>query len=313
MIEAEIFDRAQEIAQTYSLSSLRSLLSFDKKASTGNRFFACTREGKPAVLKLGGLTTRSLDEIAGNNSAYAKMAQLGLSDYSPLLVAGEDFQILDFLEYDFSDMVRLAEEPVEVYKIVRNHLRNIYFKTMMEDRNTALIFLRKVFGDEPQRRYLEQYLCSNGLIRAVDVELLSSVQARFEKVAPKYVTFTAGGELQPEHLRFSSRQSSQPKIIDPREPLAGNPIIEVAILSELFGLYDFKNAKEGKDIMYGLINELGATMQMTQAQVQCLIALGKIRQGTLSARFRFKENPLQAKEQADKVVKSMEEIINANL
>ena len=74
-----------------------------------------------------------------------------------------------------------------------------------------------------------------------------------------------------------------------------------------------KKAKEGKDIMYGLIHDLGTAMQMTHAQVQCLIALGKIRQGTLSARFRFKEHPLQAREQANKAVKAMEEIINADL
>ena len=241
------------------------------------------------------------------------MAQMGLSDYSPLLFAGEDFQVLEFLEHDLEDMIEFAEEPVVVYTLVKNHLRNIYFKTLKEDRNMALAFLQKVFGNEPQRRYLEQYLLPNGLIHPGDIELLDGVHTRFEKIAPRYVTFTAGGELQPEHLRFSIRQPNQPKIIDPREPLVGNPIIEVAILSELFELYGFKKAKEGKDIMYGLIHDLGTAMQMTHAQVQCLIALGKIRQGTLSARFRFKEHPLQAREQANKAVKAMEEIINADL
>ena len=82
-------------------------------------------------------------------------------------------------------------------------------------------------------------------------------------------------------------------------------------MSELFKVHKLPAAEKGYELTHELIEELVHQVGLSERDNGILVNLGKLRQGTLSARFRVNDNRAEAEENARKAVESIEEILRA--
>jgi hypothetical protein len=295
------------ISELISKYGLLNVQKQDLGGSTGSLFYQADLPRYEKVIVKLALTERAKKEIAMNNHIYKTMQQIGLTENNPCLFQGDDYSILlDLRGKDLIELINNNPVPEKIYSFLCVNLKEIYLKTLIKDKETGLHSFDLIFGDSTQGRYFRDYLLPKGLIEKEDLNKLKSLQEKKDQLILEHLTFSAGGELQPEHLFIND---SNLLYLDPREPNFTSPIIELSILAELLDTYGLSDAHIGYEKIKNLISDLGDVFNLSSRELLHLENLGKIRQGTLTARFRADKDRDVAELNAQKAVRSIEEIL----
>lgn len=240
------------------------------------------------VLKIAKLEdSGAANEIDKNYKGYTEMIENRISFIAPKIFEyneNDSFKWI-IISYEGSSLtdvlMREVNKTGEVIDKVIKTLDRVYDKVLIKNPELSEESIKGVSSNI--KKYLNNYLIPYELVCR---ESLNSFSNFMETVQfPDYVSF-ATTDLTPDNILFNSE--NQVKFIDPKESILGNNLIDLGMFSTIYcDIYNLPSSNEVRSRIRKLAEKQGESMKINSELTKTLFNLGKLRQYTLSARFRY--------------------------
>lgn len=240
------------------------------------------QDEKDAILKVG-IDLISKNEVKENIQGYRKAESYPVlkNIFPEIYDFGEDYIIMEYLGNDFRNSnISIVESTEQINKT----LSEIYSNFLINDKNQSITWLNSI--KEHEKKYFSEYLLKFDLINEDDVNLVDKIDVR--QFATNYISFSTS-DFTPDNLFFSGGYI---KYIDPKKEIIGVPIIDLAMLTTLYSIYNMPEADSFEEKIVGMIYDYDSFFD--SKDMAKLIAFGRFRQYTLSARFRFERGNIES-------------------